>query len=184
MDFKISKVAFGLVLALLLPAASASAASRGAAPSRAPMTHPSASAAATPAAAPLLPQVQTFEGIKFLNGGVSSGERAALRSTFPLKLVFAGRGRELVNDVKVVIFKGGKKIFETTATNGPWLFVDLPSGRYVVRATYGGIAKSERVTIAGPSQRKTVYFGWGRGGSASGGRSSSGTSGRSMKPSR
>ena len=79
-------------------------------------------------------------GTPFMSGGVGREEReqmAKMAQDYDLKLEFADRHGEYLSDVQVSVDdEHGKQILSTT-TEGPWLFVDLPQGKYNVKARYG-----------------------------------------------
>jgi hypothetical protein len=79
------------------------------------------------------------QGIRYLVGGIGSDERetiANLGTDYNVKLVFAERSGDYVSDVRVVIDDLHGKRLAQVMTNGPWLYVKLPPGRYRVEATY------------------------------------------------
>lgn len=77
--------------------------------------------------------------IAFLSGGVGQPEREILKEkgkAYPLKLIFSNKKGEYLSDVVVKLFdRQGKEIL-TTVSNGPWLFIDLPSGTYHLEASF------------------------------------------------
>lgn len=93
--------------------------------------------------------------IRYFSAGVGLEERQAEYPPFPLKLIFTAGGKPYLTgvEVKIVTSQG-----ETVASipkeqmEGPWLFVDLPSGIYDITATKG-------VRIAAGKQ-KTLYLRW------------------------
>ncbi|MEW6364685.1 MAG: carboxypeptidase regulatory-like domain-containing protein [Acidobacteriota bacterium] len=108
-----------------------------------------------------MPVVQTANGIQYLNGGMGTEEREAIRCDFPLKLEFANTGGGYISMVTVRIFDStGNKIFDIVANNGPWLFVKLPAGRYGVEAVFRGIEKKLDVDIRGREDRKVFTIEW------------------------
>jgi hypothetical protein len=79
--------------------------------------------------------------IAFLNGRVGQPERDILKErgkVYPLRLIFSNKKGEYLSNVMLELFDGkGKKIF-TTASNGPWLFIELPSGIYYLETNFKG----------------------------------------------
>ncbi len=71
--------------------------------------------------------------INLLSGGVGEVEREILREIgkdYALKLIFSNEKGEYLSDVKVKMYdEKGKPILETVS-DGPWVFIDLPSGSY------------------------------------------------------
>ena len=80
------------------------------------------------------------EGTSFMSGGVGREERQKMikmAQGYDLKLAFADRRGEYLSDVKVTVDDDqGKQVLSTT-TAGPWLFAELPQGKYNVKASFG-----------------------------------------------
>ena len=80
------------------------------------------------------------EGTSFMSGGIGLEERQKMNEMaqpYDLKLAFADRRGEYLSDVKVTIDdEHGKQVLNTT-TAGPWLYADLPQGKYDVKASFG-----------------------------------------------
>ena len=80
------------------------------------------------------------EGTAFMSGGVGQEERARMLKMAQgcdLKLEFADRHGDYLSDVKVTVDdQHGKQILRTT-TAGPWLYAELPQGKYDVKASFG-----------------------------------------------
>ncbi len=69
-----------------------------------------------------------------LSTGIGVDERVP-HGEYALKLVFAAKSGPYLAAVDVIILDSdGKQVLKTHST-GPWLFVDLPPGTYVVHAT-------------------------------------------------
>jgi len=83
---------------------------------------------------------KTPSGTAFMSGGIGREEREQMLKMaqgYNLKLAFADRHGEYLSDVKVTVAdEHGKQILSTTSA-GPWLYVDLPQGKYDVKASYG-----------------------------------------------
>ena len=105
-------------------------------------------------------EVQTAQGIKYYNGGVGLGERAAMSQIFPLKVVLATEKGLYLNDADVkFVDSSGAEVLRVRADNGPWLVADLPAGTYTVEATLEGKTVSARgVRIKEGSRRITVLM--------------------------
>ena len=80
----------------------------------------------------------TKQGYAFMSGGIGIDERNQMMGKahlYDLELSFADRSGEYLSDVQVVIKdERGHEIVNTT-TNGPWFYIDLPTGKYDVKAT-------------------------------------------------
>jgi hypothetical protein len=73
------------------------------------------------------------------SGGVGSHERTALEErgkTFNVKLAFAEQRGPYLADVIVMIVDGKGAEILSLASAGPWFYIQLPPGRYNVKATY------------------------------------------------
>ena len=100
------------------------------------------------------------QNVKFVSGGVgedSAQRMAALGKEFNLKLLFAAKDGHYLGDIAVTISDGAKhKVLETTA-EGPFLFAQLPPGRYSIVATYAGLAQTRSIAIAATGRREVVF---------------------------
>ena len=99
----------------------------------------------------------THNGIAYITGGVTIDERAemmAKRKDFTLLIKVAAKSSKYVGgtDVKITD-QGGSNVFECT-TDGPWLLVDLPVGRYSIGVTGVGIAQSQKILISKKTTRE------------------------------
>lgn len=77
-------------------------------------------------------------GIAFLSGGIGQREREILKEMgkdYPLKLIFSNKKGEYLSDVVVKILDENGKTILITVSNGPWLFIDLPTGIYDLEAS-------------------------------------------------
>jgi hypothetical protein len=82
------------------------------------------------------------EGIRYLMGGIGSDERETIENLgtdYNVKFIFAETSGDYISDVRVVIDDLHGKRLAHVMTNGPWLYVNLPSGSYRVKATYAAI---------------------------------------------
>jgi hypothetical protein len=97
---------------------------------------------------------------KVVSGGVGIAARDALRQRaedYELKLVFAQTpSGEYVAEVPVTITDRRGNTVIDAVSDGPWMYVDLPSGNYSVKAQYNGRTETRQVSVTSGSQR-TVY---------------------------
>jgi hypothetical protein len=102
-------------------------------------------------------------GIRYFSCGVGVEERQAEYPPFSLKLVFTAGGKPYLAGVDVTIqpAKGEAAIIiSRERVEGPWLFVDLPSGTYDVSAAHGQHKQALKgVKVVGGKQ-KTVHLRW------------------------
>lgn len=97
-----------------------------------------------------------------VSGGVGdeSLERLdALQMGFNLKLTFALTAGDYLSGTAVEIAEAGGKVVVNAQSEGPFMLVRLPPGRYVVSATQGGVRKSQKLTV-GARGNQTVHFRW------------------------
>jgi hypothetical protein len=92
-------------------------------------------------------------GMEPLSSGVSQEDRAP-RPDYPLKFVFAMASGAYLADIDLTIKDlDGKEVLRTQSS-GPWLYLDLPAGQYVVVAKrMTGEKVSALFTVGGEGQR-------------------------------
>ena len=104
----------------------------------------------------------TADGRRSVAGGIGTEEVEALRQqapAFSLQLVTAARTGAYLADTQVRIIGPGNNVILDTTLRGPWLLIDLPSGRYTVRATHSGNTVERRLAIeGGKPQRVVLHF--------------------------
>jgi hypothetical protein len=106
--------------------------------------------------------IQTVGNISYVSGGVGTESQDRLNSLtkeFNLKLVFAMKSGGYVSGARVTLADAGGKTLLDTSSEGPWLLVKLPSGRYRVMATLSG-KTIERKTAVNAANLKTLDFRW------------------------
>ncbi len=100
---------------------------------------------------------KTTQGFPYLMGGVGSDERDAMEEkskAYNVRLAFAERRGPYLADVKLVIEDAKKAEIVSVATDGPWFFIQLPPGRYAVKATFKG--RSKTIDVLSIEKGKTV----------------------------
>lgn len=101
--------------------------------------------------------------LRYFSAGVGMEERVAEYPPFPLKIVFTAGGKPFLAGVSVTIQPAGggpALAIPREQVEGPWLFVDLPSGIYDVTAAYGDtVQKLEHIKVQ-PEKPKTIYLRW------------------------
>lgn len=106
--------------------------------------------------------VRTAGNVTYVSGGVGEESIEQLRSIagdFNLKLVFALKSGEFLAGVEVAIADAAGKPLLQVSSDGPWLLVKLPAGRYKISATYTGNALTRNVAV-GATKLSTVDFRW------------------------
>ena len=101
-------------------------------------------------------QKRKEKNITFLSGGVSQRERKNLQEMgkgYSLKLMFSNKKGEYLSDVTVKISDQRDETILTTVSNGPWFFINLPSGTYDLEVSFRKNRKRiSQVKIEGKSQ--------------------------------
>jgi len=57
-------------------------------------------------------------------------------STLSLKVIFSNERGEYLSEVTVTIFDQKGESILTTVSNGPWFFINLPSGTYDLEVSF------------------------------------------------
>lgn len=112
-----------------------------------------------------LPKTQKQGDIAYITGGVGEDESKAIRGdakNWPLIVDFSQHLQNhdaWISQVYLRILDvKGNGIFEVT-TDGPFLLVNLPSGNYVLTATYEGITKTQKIQIVdGKAHRASLNW--------------------------
>jgi hypothetical protein len=101
--------------------------------------------------------------VRYFSAGVGIEERSAEYPPFPLKVVFTAGGKPFLAGVAVTIqpAKGGPSInIPSDHVNGPWLFVELPSGTYHLTAIHADRTQGLKGVTVEAGKMKTVYLRW------------------------
>jgi hypothetical protein len=111
---------------------------------------------------PFLIKKEQVNGITVISGGVGQDERDYMQDMadqFSTKIILSLKSGNYLARVPVTIKdSGGEKVLEME-TNGPWLYAELPQGRYTVTASYEGEAMEKQVNVP-QSGQATVYLQW------------------------
>jgi hypothetical protein len=103
------------------------------------------------------------DGVRYFSAGVGIEERTAEYPPFSLKLVFTAGGKPFLAGVAVTIqsAKGGPSInIPRDHVNGPWLFVELPSGTYHLTAIHADRTQGLKGVRVEAGKMKTVHLRW------------------------
>lgn len=96
------------------------------------------------------PAVLLQNGIEYLSGGIGEDQVAAMRqlaSHYSLSIIVAAKGGEYLSDVDVSIVSAKGENVLSVRTDGPYLLVRLPAGRYRVTAQSGQANQTREVTV-------------------------------------
>jgi hypothetical protein len=103
------------------------------------------------------------DGVRYFSAGVGIEERTAEYPPYSLRLVFTAGGNPFLVGVAVTIqpAKGGPSInIPRDHVNGPWLFVELPSGTYHLTAIHADRTQGLKGVTVEAGKMKTVYLRW------------------------
>src|SRR5438876_6644478 len=106
---------------------------------------------------------ETPQGYPYMSGSVDADERDQMKSQanrYDLQLSFADHSGEYLSDVRVAIDDGrGKEIINTT-TAGPWFYIQLPAGKYYVKATFANRQEEIENLQISEAHRATRLLHW------------------------
>jgi hypothetical protein len=101
-------------------------------------------------------------GQPFVSGGVGATEQDTLnqeRTGYDLTILTAARDSgNYLADVHIRITDSQSKQVLDTTMDGPWLFVELPAGRYQVEATRNNRVQTHSVTFLASGHSQTVFY--------------------------
>jgi hypothetical protein len=106
---------------------------------------------------------QTAEGLPYMTGGITIEERQRMSeqsSEYNLKLIFAENAGIYLADVKVAIENDQGEQIGNVTSPGPWFFIQLPPGKYDVKATFDGRTMAVRKVPVSKSQQSARIFHW------------------------
>lgn len=115
-----------------------------------------------------IPKTLTFplyeqESIQYFSAGLGKEERSLTYPPFPLKLIFVQGERAFLARVSVHIAKeDGTQLLRIPGeeVEGPWLFINIPTGTYVVSGTDSdGTTINKTITVQ-TTKPTVVHFRW------------------------
>jgi hypothetical protein len=89
-------------------------------------------------------------GITYVTGGVGEDEAAAMRAVAPrysMRVRFTTSTGEFISDVLVRMFTPDGRLIFAATTDGPYLYAQVPPGRYRLSATLNGVERSQSIAI-------------------------------------
>ena len=106
---------------------------------------------------------QTRQGWPYMSGGVSDDERTAMlnsREAFSLWIITAATVSGVyLADVHISIRDSRNLLVFDQTLDGPWLFVDMPAGRYELEATWHGQSIHQTTTLRfGDHHQMVTHF--------------------------
>ena len=103
---------------------------------------------------------RTPEGIAFVEGGIGADEVSVLMAERPshalsIRLA-AQRSGAYLADVHLRIRDAAHRVVFERDVQAPWLFVDLPPGRYEIEGVHGANTQRRAVTVVAHGHREAV----------------------------
>ncbi len=111
-----------------------------------------------------LPPAHKDGAITYLSGGIGSDQSSAIKSVmnkYPLVLEFVGNthtGNDYLADVPVRISDSHGQNLLKTQSDGPFMLVSLPHGRYNLTATYNGKTEHRQVNVTGMKSAHEIFM--------------------------
>ncbi|REE21476.1 hypothetical protein B0G71_4649 [Paraburkholderia sp. BL27I4N3] len=96
------------------------------------------------------PQPASQNGVFYITGGVGEDEVQAFRGAAPgynLRMTFASKTGNYLSDIDVTITSGAGRPILSVRTEGPFLFVRLPAGRYQIGAQTRHITETRKIQV-------------------------------------
>lgn len=111
-----------------------------------------------------LPPEHQQGAIAWRSGGVGQDEAQAMQAAagqYPLQLEFVvreggGHGAFIAGVDVAIRDRAGRQMLQAT-TDGPFLLARLPTGRYVVTATYENTRRERRVAVPAIGSERVVF---------------------------
>lgn len=98
--------------------------------------------------------------MRYLSGGVGIDERDAMREQmedYNLRLKFAAVGGAYLAKVMVRIEDPSGRRLLDAQSDGPWLFVKMPKGKYKLIVENGGISQAREVDLSKHAAADVVF---------------------------
>ena len=102
--------------------------------------------------------------VSYLTGGIGSSEADSMREAakdYVLEIVFVQKLKQLeefISDVKVQIQDAQKNTVLDVITEGPFLLVNLPNGKYTITAEFNSDTKKQKVNVGTKKHQKIVFW--------------------------
>jgi hypothetical protein len=102
--------------------------------------------------------------VSYVSGGIGESELEMMQGRakdYSLEFVFVQKLKqkeEYLADVNVKIQDAHHNVVLETVTEGPYLFLNLPKGKYSVSAEYNGDVKLKNVVVNTKKHQKVVFW--------------------------
>lgn len=104
----------------------------------------------------------SINGIPYMTGGVGKVERSdmiKMYKDYNLKIILALNSGDYLALLPVSIYDSSGNNLLQTEVSGPWLYVKLPEGDYIIQASYKGKVKKRNAYVANMGLG-LVMFNW------------------------
>ena len=121
-----------------------------------------------PVSGDTIPKTLTFplyeqQGIRYFSAGIGKEERVLQYPPYALKLIFVKGERAFLAGISLEIQSQDGNILASIPAEevqGPWLFIDLSTGKYLIKATSSaGKTINKTVEITGKTST-VIHFRW------------------------
>lgn len=111
-----------------------------------------------------MPMTDAAADIPYISGGVGQSESEMLRGVakdYALEVVLVQKSKQrevFLANVRVQVQDANKNIVLDTVAKGPYLFANLPQGKYLVVAELAGVEKRRWVNIQAKKHQRIVLL--------------------------
>ncbi|MDP1765752.1 MAG: hypothetical protein Q8K83_02505 [Methylotenera sp.] len=111
-----------------------------------------------------MPDTEMVGNITYVSGGIGESEAEMMKGVakdYPLEIAFVQKLKqkeEFLADVKVQLQDAHGNIVLDVVSDGPYLFANLPQGKYLVIAEHNGDSKRQWVHIQSKKHKKIVFW--------------------------
>ena len=115
-------------------------------------------------ASALMPtQAQNESGVTYITGGIAEEAEMMRRvaKNYTLEMAFVQKLKqqeEFISEVTVKLINAKKDVVLDTITKGPYVYVNVPSGRYTIVAEFNGVEKHQQVVVNAKKHQKVVFW--------------------------
>lgn len=108
-------------------------------------------------------QEQNESGVVYITGGIAEEAEVmrGIAKQYTLEMAFVQKLKqqeEFISEVAVKLENAKKEVVLDTVTKGPYLFANVPSGRYTVIAAFNGVEKRQHVVVNAKKHQKIVFW--------------------------
>ena len=110
-----------------------------------------------------VPEVHTYGNVTYVTGGVGEQHEQAMeavRKDYPLSMLFIRKDKPrnaYLADIAVTIKDAKGKVVLEATSDGPFLYVKIPPGRYTVSATHEGNTRTAQVYVPRKGHKNMVF---------------------------